>query len=101
MSRVLTVDDLLLVSALCGLISLPDELVDLVLELCLERANLLEHDAQLDQVGDHLGALGRGERGGLELEGEDGDHVVKVRQEKVILEREKRDPGRVSQCWGG
>lgn len=82
----LTVDNLLLVSTLSSLVSLPDQLVDLILELGLERADLLEYDPELDQGCDDLGSLGGGERSGLELECEDGDHLMKVREEEVILE---------------
>jgi hypothetical protein len=82
----LTIDNLLLVTTLSSLVSLPNQLIDLVLELGLERANLLEHDTELDEGCDDLGSLGGGERSGLELECEDGDHLMKVREEEVILE---------------
>lgn len=85
--RALTIDDLLLVPTFRRLVRRPDELINLVLELGLERADLLEHDAQLDEPADDFAPLGRVcERAPIELEAEDCDHVVQVREEQVVLE---------------
>jgi hypothetical protein len=56
-----TVDNILIVSSIGGLIRLPHELLNLVLELAFERRDLLKHDAELDQRVDDFSALCGGE----------------------------------------
>lgn len=99
-----TVEHVLLV--LCALVvklvCLAHELLDLVLELELEGGDLLEDDAELDELVDDGGGAVRGGEGAAgELEGEEGDEVLQVRDEEVVLEREERDALRVAQVGRG
>lgn len=95
-----TIREVLLVRSLSRLIGSSDEFLDLIFELALQWCDLLQHDTQLDQVGHNFGALGGSERLRGELEVEDGEKVVQVGQEEVILQGEERDSGGVGELVG-
>lgn len=52
-------------------------------------------------MDDGGGAVRGGEGAAGELEGEEGDEVLQVRDEEVVLEREERDALRVAQVGRG
>jgi hypothetical protein len=97
----LTVQDVLLVlsaALVIKLVRFAYEFLDLVFQFEFERGDLFEDDAEFDEVGDDArGGFGLDEGLGREFEGEEGDEVLQVREQEVVLEREERDAGGIVQ----
>jgi hypothetical protein len=92
----LTIHDILLVSSIRSLVGLPHQLLNLVLEFPLQRPNLLQHYPELDErLYNRCPLCWCREGARVELKGEDGEEVVEVGEEEVVLEGQERDTGRV------
>lgn len=95
---ILTIYDILLVSTVRSLVGLPHQLLNLVLEFPLQWPDLLQHDPELDERLHNRCSFCWGREGArVELEGKDGEEVVEVREEEVVLEGQERDAGWIRQ----